>query len=284
MTEVQITNKNSTEKKQVAKFTTPYVLGLVVSYCLAFLFGYHLSSFDIINELYFRNNESREQKAHYDYLSALPFAIPIIVCLVKPFIPLDIPKWYCVLFASHSISFICYIRKNTPLFYIGRFFTGVSLGITPTVVCEYLGKLDQENGGLLICFFQTVLVFGIFVGQISCKLIKTVMFSKILFFILSIVCCFFICFSKYIYNIIIVKSKIIQKTEQTDGTINNQADDTSNNQTDEKTLKEYFQENDAYLTFAYACVVHFAQQMSCINAITVFSNDLLYQIDGKPGQ
>ncbi|KRH93273.1 Major Facilitator Superfamily (MFS) [Pseudoloma neurophilia] len=231
-----------------------FYLSLAVCYLTAFFFGFHLTGIEMIRKFYFKTNEKLVQK--YYYIAAILFAVPIFGGIFRSFIFLNIPQWFCIIHSSHLAAFLLYMTGYIQLFYVARFFAGFGMGLSSSVVPEYVGKLAPERRGFLTYLFQTYILVGVLTGQIC-----TILSTKIVFMnsFYGIAACTALIAAICTFVIILPEE-----------------DDIKNSRSNEthKTLLDLLKDNKSKKSIMIALLTHVTQQMTCIKAVLTYSNTL----------
>lgn len=249
-----------TTPKQSTNNTALFIFSLSIGYITSFFFGFHLTSIEIIRNIYFTDSYP-ERAQHYYYIAALPFIFPVLSNISRAIIPIEADSWIGVIHFFHSLAFICLIFNNTILFYIGKAFAGFAIGLSATAVPEYVGRLRPDSRGILTYLFQTFIIVGILSGQILTIFVKTPLISKISFFSVSIIALLSAFFTKFIYS-----TNQTDQSDQTDGKDQSKT---------HKTISDLLSNSDSYKSIGISLIIHMAQQFSCINGILTYSNSLL---------
>ncbi|KRH92010.1 Major Facilitator Superfamily (MFS), partial [Pseudoloma neurophilia] len=156
-------------------------LSLIICYLTAFFFGFHLTGIEMIRNHYFEKNSAL--RSTFYIIAAIPFAVPILSGLLRPFIHLKISQWLCAIHCSNMIAFGLYTTGQVNMLYLARFFTGLGMGLSTNVVPEYVGQLDPSRRGLLTYLFQTSIIVGIVSGQVATIVSTKTLYMNMFFFI-----------------------------------------------------------------------------------------------------
>lgn len=241
-----------------------FYISLISSYACAFFFGFHLTSIEMIRKHYFLSLDA-SMLIHFYYLAAITFFVPILSGILRSLVYLSIQRWLLIILLSHCLSFTCYIPSKIAIFYIARILAGFAIGLSTTVVPEYLGQLNPEKRGLLTYLFQTFIITGILVGQIATILAKNRFLVKVYFLGFSLLALIAGILTRFI---------IIQSREN-----GSNRDDRMR-----KTTSDLFRERNSKKSIFIALLIHIAQQATCINAVLTYSNTLMDQKDVDSSQ
>lgn len=251
------TSINATPNRYFTNFS------LLVGYMTAVLFGYHLTSIEMIGKFFFPVEDELARR-HFHYLASIFFILPIISGIFRSLVHFSLKSWFVIIFSCYTVSFIGYVFSFVPLFFISRCLAGFATGLSMTVVPEYIGRIDQARKGLLIYLFQVSIIFGIVVGQFISLFAREMFLVKIFFIVPTSISALFAILSKFIYN-----------PELEPQTVNQQ-------ETNRNTLKNLFKNSNAYKSICIAVLIHIAQQATCINGILTYSNSLLEKSTDVP--
>lgn len=241
-----------------------FYISLITSYSSAFFFGFHLTSLEMIRKHYF-DPANAEMFVHFYYLAAITFFVPIFSGILRSLTHLSIQKWLLIILMSHSFSFTCYIPTNVVFFYIGRISAGFAIGLSTTVVPEYVGQLNSEQRGQLTYLFQTFIITGILSGQIATIFAKNTFLVKIFFIFVSLLALIAGILTRFIK-------------------VPSRENDTNHENIPKKTTYDLFKENNSKKSICIALLIHTAQQATCINAVLTYSNTLLDQENVESSQ
>lgn len=245
-----VSSSHSIEEKSDEKLYFSTVLSTMNS----FFFGLHTTSLEILKPLYYSSMaQFAITEKMWSVLSSIIFIGALLGNTLSLYLKLNLKIYLIVTIISYCVGHVMIAFAESYLILIfGRVVIGIASGFTCAIVPMYLSFLAPSNiRGFIGCAHQMMIVSGIFVGQILSFLFQSPNLVGIVYKLILIS-----------YLIILILMTRIKNIRNVISGRN-------------KTISELINNPLAHNSLLLSILLHSGQQFTGINAIYLFSNNIL---------
>jgi len=254
-------------KKQmdIEKRITPSLLySTVLSSLSSLTFGLSLTGMEMINESRQACNitESKIFKSCIKMTDPEWSSVISVICigalisnLLINYIDCSVKRKIILNNALYFIgTFLIFMMTNYFIVLLGRILIGLGVGITCSVVPYYLSTISPVKiRGILCSFHQFMIVFGVLLGQVL-----TYYFYNNWRFGISIILIYII-----LHTFLLLGIRDIQRNENTE----------------DASFNDLISNSAARKSISMVVILHLVQQVSCINGVIYYSNEIMKGAD-----